>query len=303
MSEHFEVLNQEFNEKRYSRRFIDTYIREEIAASPMLTERIQIGTQMIEHWMSQDYYDSKNARLKQLFALDIEELVTDVLVGIAYFVREELFTSVSAQLAGRLGFSDKPDAIKTMAEIIAVLSYMDIFAIRKKTRGSSMMLISHMQFSAKVMDQIEQSEYLPPMVCKPKKLLNNRSSGYLFGGDSLILKANNHHDGDICLDVLNLMNNVPLALSTEFLSTIEEVPSEAPVTQDQLDNWNRFKIQSYRFYKLMVDQGNRFHLTHKVDKRGRAYAQGYHISTQGSSFKKAMIELADKEYIEGVPMP
>lgn len=299
----FEVLNQEFNEKRYSRKFIDVYIREEIAASPMLMERVTVGADMLRQWLAGTYYDSKNERLSWLRNHDLEELVTDVLVSISYFVREELFTSVTAQIAGRLRFDDKPAAIKTMAEIIAVLSYMDVFSIRKKTKGSSMMVISHMPLSAKLLDHIEQSEYLPPMVCMPRKLTNNYSSGYLSHDDSLILKAGNHHDGDICLDVLNLMNSVPLSLSTDFLTKIEEVPSEPPTTQDQLDNWNRFKVQSYRFYKLMVDQGNKFYLTHKVDKRGRIYAQGYHISTQGSSFKKAMIELHVKEHIEGVPLP
>jgi DNA-directed RNA polymerase len=44
-----------------------------------------------------------------------------------------------------------------------------------------------------------------------------------------------------------------------------------------------------------------FHLTHKVDKRGRIYSQGYHVNTQGAAFKKAMIELAKEELIEGVP--
>jgi hypothetical protein len=296
----FELLNQEFNEKRYSRKFIDTYIREEIEASPMMMERVEYGAKMLEEWAHGTYYDYKNKRLAQLHNHNFRDLVMDVFVGIAYLVREELFTSVSAQMAGRLRFSDKPEAIKTMAEIIAVLSYMDVFSIRRKTPTASMKVISHIPLSVKLLDHIDQSEYLPPMVCKPMKLTNNFSSGYLFHNDSLILK-NNHHDGDICLDVLNLMNSVELSLTVDFLTNVEETPKEAPTTQDQLDNWNRFKTQSYRFYKLMVDQGNKFYLTHKVDKRGRVYAQGYHISTQGSSFKKASIELRKKEFIEGVP--
>ena len=203
-------------------------------------------------------------------------------------------------MAGRLRFADKPDAIKTIGEILAVLNQMDVFSITKKSKQASLMIVSHIQLSEKLMDFIDQSEYLPPMVCEPMVLENNFSSGYLTHNDSLILKSGNHHDGDICLDVLNTVNSVKLSLSIEFLSTIEEDPSEPPNTQSQLDNWNSFKKQSYRFYKLMVDQGNEFHLTHKVDKRGRIYAQGYHISTQGSAFKKAMIELAKKEYITGV---
>jgi hypothetical protein len=301
INEAIAYINQEANEKRYNRKHIDGYIRDEINASPMLTERVDIGVAMLEHWMSLDWYESKRKRLDQLHGLDLRELVMDLFVGLSYFIREELFTSVTAQLAGKLRFSDKPEAIKTTAEIIAVLSKMDVFAITKKTKQSSLMLVSYLPLSPKLKDFIDQSEYLPPMVCEPRKLTSNYSSGYLSHNDSLILKAGNHHDGDICLDVLNLMNRVKLSLNLEFLSTVEEMPSEAPNTQEQLDNWNRFKKQSYRFYELMVSQGNCFYLCHKVDKRGRIYASGYHISTMGSSFKKASIELHKKEFIEGVP--
>jgi DNA-directed RNA polymerase len=69
----------------------------------------------------------------------------------------------------------------------------------------------------------------------------------------------------------------------------------------QIEHWKHFKKQGYEFYKLMTRTGNRFYLTHAVDKRGRAYARGYHITSQGTSFKKAMIELAQEEIVEGVP--
>jgi DNA-directed RNA polymerase len=41
--------------------------------------------------------------------------------------------------------------------------------------------------------------------------------------------------------------------------------------------------------------GNRFWLTHKYDKRGRTYCQGYHVSYQGNDYNKACIEFADGE--------
>jgi DNA-directed RNA polymerase len=51
----------------------------------------------------------------------------------------------------------------------------------------------------------------------------------------------------------------------------------------------------------MVQCGNHFYLTHKVDKRGRIYACGYHINTQGTAFKKAQLELVNEEIVTGVP--
>ena len=98
------------------------------------------------------------------------------------------------------------------------------------------------------------------------------------------------------------MNKEPeaLRLDTDFLCTVEEEPTFTLDNQEKTDQWNAFKRQSYEFYKLMVDQGNQFYLTHKVDKRGRIYSMGYHIHTQGTSFKKAQLEFANEEIVLGV---
>lgn len=293
---------QEMIERRYNRKHIDLYIREEIENNPDMREKRKCGVELVEQWLQGSYYESKMKRLEQLKALCLDELVTDIFVGIAYCQRETLFTSVSAQLASRLKFSDKVEAIKTVAELLAVLCQTDAFDIDKVDKFASLTVISRIPLSQTTINFIEQSEYLPPMVCKPRTLKSNFSSGYLTHNDSLILGKGNHHDGDICLDVLNKMNQVPLKLSEEFLSTVEEMPTFEIVTQDQQDQWNHFKLQSYRFYSLMVEQGNRFYMTHKVDKRGRIYSQGYQINPQGTAFKKSMIELADEEIVEGVPV-
>ena len=136
--------------------------------------------------------------------MDILSLVTDIFVGVAYCLREELFTSVTAQMASRLRFSDKTEAITTTAELMAVLCNTDAFDIRKPAVYASLMIISRIQLSDKLVDFIDNSQYLPPMVCEPLELKTNFDSGYLTHNDSLILGSGNHHDGDICLDVLNL---------------------------------------------------------------------------------------------------
>jgi DNA-directed RNA polymerase len=94
---------------------------------------------------------------------------------------------------------------------------------------------------------------------------------------------------------------VKLRLDTQFLSQVEEEPTFDLDTREKMDAWSTFKKQSYKFYSLIAEQDNKFWLTHKVDKRGRIYASGYHITTQGSAFKKASIELAHEEVVTGVP--
>jgi hypothetical protein len=295
-----EIILQEMNEERFNRKHIDAKIRAAIQADTTIMNKVRQGVGLVHEFMAGSYYESKNKRIEQIKDMNITELVLDMFIGVAYCLRPELFTSVSAQMAARLKLSDRKEAITTVAEILAVLCSTDAFDIFKEDRQASLKLVSRIELPELVVDFIENSQHLPPMVCEPLPLVHNYSSGYLTHNDSLVLGTGNHHDGDLCLDVLNLMGKVALKLDLEFLSTVEEEPTFKLDTQDKLDQWNAFKKQSYMFYSLMAQQGNRFYLNHKVDKRGRIYAHGYHITTQGTAFKKAMLEFADEEIVEGV---
>ena len=318
-----EVVLQEMNEERFNKKHIDAKIRDAINNNPKMQGKIEQGIAGVKEFIAGQYYESKMKRLAQLHNMDIPALVLDIFVGIAYVLRPELFTSVSSKLAARLKFSDRTEAITTVAELMAVLCQTDAFDITKENKQASLMVVSCIPLSENLVEFINNSQFLPPMVCKPLELLHNYSSGYLTHNDSLILGSGNHHDGDICLDVLNAMNSVELKLALEFLDTVEEESSDITVESIKdaankkgkylsdaeakervrlaLEGWDTFKRQSYKFYALMAQQGNRFYLNHKVDKRGRIYSHGYHINTQGTSFKKAMMEFAKEELITGVP--
>lgn len=318
-----QIERQESIERQYNRKHIDGYIKTSITNNPAMQNKLEAGIQLIHEYMGKDYYPSKNARIKQLENLDIPSLVLELFIGIAYCQQEVLFTSITAQLASRLKFSDTSDAIKTVAELVAVLCRTDAFDIGKANKMSSLVLISRIPLEPELVGFIENSAYLPPMVCKPLELENNYSSGYLTHNDSLILGSGNSHDGDICLDVLNLVNSVKLKLNTDFLSSVDEDASgitiesikEASLKKGKyltdaeakerlrlaLENGENFQRQSYEFYLLIAQYGNQFYLCHKVDKRGRIYVMGYHITTQGSAFKKAAIDLAKEELVNGVP--
>lgn len=296
-----DIILQEMNELRYNRKHVDVKIRTEIEASSVMVAKLEQGVELVETYIKGKYYDSKMQRVAQLNGMDIPALVMDLFVGIAYSLKPDLFTSVSAQMASRLKFSEQTAAITTVAELMAVLCQTDAFDITKENRMASLTVVSRIPLSDTLTKFIENSQFLPPMVCEPLPLTHNYSSGYLTHNDSLILGSGNHHDGDICLDTLNTMNRVALKLDTDFLCKVEEEPTFELDSQDKVDQWKRFKRQSTEFYVLMVEQGNQFYLNHKVDKRGRAYAHGYHISTQGAAFKKAMLEFATEEIVEGVP--
>ena len=295
------IVLQEMNEERYNRKHIDAKIKKAIQENPETMAKVDQGIALINQYMAGQYYESKMKRIAELLNMDISAMVLDIFVGIAYYQKPELFTSVSAQIACRLKFNDRREAIATVAELLAVLCRTDAFDISKADKQSSLVIESRIHLPPSVIEFVNNSEYLPPMVCEPLEVTHNFSSGYLTHNDSLILGSGNHHDGDICLDVLNLMNKVALKVDTEFVSKFEEEPTFELDDAEKRDLWMAFKRQSYEFYKLMVDCGNRIYLTHKVDKRGRIYASGYHISTMGTSFKKAMLELANEELVDGVP--
>ena len=325
-----QIVLQEWIEERFNRKHIDTKIREAIEAQPAMMAKVEHGVQLITEYINKPHvqangkpFVSKMQRIAQLKGLDVNDLVMDCFVGIAYSVRDELFTSVTAKMSARLNFSDRTEAITTVAEMLALLCATDAFDINKLGKLASLTLVSRIPLPDDLLQFMEDSQYLPPMVCEPLPLTHNHSSGYLTHNDSLILGSGNHHDGDICLDVLNTMNRVAFKLDLDFLCQVEEEPSEITVEKLQLEaakkgkylsdayakervrkaleNWDSFKAQSYRFYSLMQRQGNRFYMTNKVDKRGRIYSCGYHINPQGAAFKKAQLELARESVVEGVP--
>ena len=321
---------QLINERQFNRKHIDKYIRKELFEDAQnLCDKVSQGVELLNNWMEGEYYLSKNVRLSHLKTMDIESLVKEIYVGIAYVGNSPSpFVNIVGQLASRVGFDDKRDSILTVAEILAVLCETDVFDISKPHPQASLYIASNIVLSQELEKFIALSCYLPPLVCKPRKLTHNLSTAYYTQEtDSLILGGSfNHHDGDICLDVLNTRNSVPLSLDIEFLCTVEEEPShdlntvskdtlkkyhakgkeisaweQAEMIRKQKANWLSYKNESYYFYSLMVNQGNRFYISNKYDKRGRMYACGYHITPQGTAFKKSMLNLADTEVVTGVP--
>lgn len=293
---------QKANEYRFARAHIDHYVRAYLAEDSELMALVQQGVEIVQAYMDETYsYESKNIRINQIRHLDLNTLVFEVFVASAYCQRAELFTSFTAKLAGYLHFDEKEDSIKTIAELTAVLSDAGVYSITKASKIASLMVESNITLTQQLTDYVANCTYMPPLVCLPKKLTKNRQTVNLTtANDSLILR-NNHHEGDICLDVINSRNATALRLDEQFLSCVEEEPNKPFETMDQQANWDVMKKQSYEHYKLMWQQGNCFYLAHKVDKRGRIYAQGYHITTQGSPFKKAAVELHKQTLVEGVP--
>lgn len=268
-------------------------------------EQIVEGTNILYKWL--DYVEieckspKKIDRLSFLRDWDLEEVVQKAFLLIA-FNQEALFTTVSAQLSSKMKFSDTADAIQTAAEILAVLAHTKVFTVYKRDKQDSLRVHSYMQFPEDIQKGIENTMFNLPMVCPPKELQQNTDSPYLTVKDKLILGKKNFHSENISLDVLNTQNSIPLSLNLEFLKTVKEVPTKDFQTLEQEQQWKEFIDQSNAVYlKVLRSFENVFYLPNSVDKRGRMYARGYHITTQGTSFKKSMIDFAETEVVTGIP--
>lgn len=163
--------------------------------------------------------------------------------------------------------------------------------------------------SSDVYEELERYQYPLPLVVEPKEVRTNRDTGYHSSGSargSLILKAGNHHEDDICLDHINRVNRVKLSVNPDTVAMVQnkwrhldrQKDGESP--EDYLKRvkaFEKYDRTSRDVIAHLMMLGNAFHLTHRYDKRGRCYAQGYHVNYQAHDFNKAVIEFAEKEVV------
>ena len=305
-------------ENAFSRKGIKDAVLEYMNTIPEVDGVINRGVALLQAWCeSESSYESKITRKNHISQMDLKELVTEVYVRIASLSTETTLNNLASQLAPIMGFSDTRVGIQAMAEVIAVICEANFFDLKKYHVNSSIYVKSNFKLPDDLLAYIEHACYLPPLIIPPQQLRNNRSSGYYtIKGDSLILGGgHNHHNDEIALDVLNIMNRYELSLNEFILDNVVEEPAHnleevkdgdkmteverIKAVYQQKNSWTKHVKQSNYFYDYIRTKGNnRMFITHKFDKRGRIYSQGYHIHIQGTSYKKAILELYNKEMVE-----
>lgn len=168
-------------------------------------------------------------------------------------------------------------------------------------------LIVRFEISPDVQEEIDRYQYPLPMVVEPRILAKNTDTGYFTGQGSVILRQN-HHDKDVCLDHLNRMNKIKLRLDMDTATAIQNTWDhlDKPKPEEAHAEYQK-RVRAFEKYDrtardvllhLGIATGGEFHLTHKYDKRGRTYCQGYHCTYQGPTWNKAVIAFANEEIVE-----
>lgn len=157
-----------------------------------------------------------------------------------------------------------------------------------------------------VQRDLDRFQYPLPMVVPPKTVNDNHDTGYFTSRNSLILRKN-HHDGDICLDHINRVNAIRFTIDHDTARMIKnrwrnlDRPKQGETKLDfakRVKAFDKYDRTAKDVISKILAHGNEFYLTHKYDKRGRVYCQGYHVNYQGAPWNKAVIELADKELVQ-----
>jgi len=251
----------------------------------------------INLYLSGSYWESKNLRVKQLGkqVVSVEALVAHLFISTIGAQEIEPIHNCVSKLANKLGYKDKFDAIRTASELIGSCVEADLYDIYYPgVKFESLAIKSLVKLDSNTMAFINQTQYLPPMVCKPAAIIRNDQSGYLTRKESVILR-DNHHWGKQSLDVINKLNSIEFSLDEGVLAEME-VGKDLD-TRDKKQQFSQFLNESEIVYDYLLDEGNKFYFHWKVDFRGRLYSSGYHVNPQGSEYRKALINLTKKEVI------
>lgn len=157
-----------------------------------------------------------------------------------------------------------------------------------------------------VQEELDRFQYPLPMVVEPRELHGNRESGYFTHNSSVILK-DNHTEDDVCLDHLNRMNRVKLTINMDVVKMIKnrwrnlDQMKEGEEREDfeaRVRAFNKYDRTARDVMAKLMEHSDHFYLTHRYDKRGRVYSQGYHVNYQGNAWNKAVVEFANKELVD-----
>lgn len=195
-------------------------------------------------------------------------------------------------------FEDLEDSLQACADEI----YKAIDADLADFDGIRGQIVMRLDVPVEVHAELDRFQYPLPLVVEPRALINNRDTGYYTSHGSVILK-NNHHEDDVCLDHLNRLNKTRYAINPDVVRAVGLLWGKPSKKEDETSDEYWDKVSAYqKFVSVSKDviehlllMSDTFYITHKYDKRGRTYTQGYHVNPQGHDWNKASVEFADKE--------
>lgn len=232
----------------------------------------------------------------------LESLEIDVKFGISLLaqmaLRKRAKISVLVGVLCRF-FEEETDPYQTTADNIALMLKAKLIGYDTERDD----IIVEYELDDASAEKLERFQYPLPMIEPPVPVFNNKQTGYRTIHGSLLLR-DNHHDEDICLEHINRVNSQALSINQDVVAFVQNqwkniTAPKAGESRDDYDkrrkNYLKYTKGAYDVMQLITMQNNEFWLTHKYDKRGRTYCQGYHVNYQGNDWNKACVQFAKAE--------
>jgi len=296
-------LEQIHNEESFNKKNIRRLVREDIERN--LDGKITQCKQLLADFLSKEYLYSRGARVTHLIDhlyngfIDGDELVMDVLIACLSSDSQSI-QAVCGAIYPSLKYLDDIDGVKTAADILFVLCASDLYNIYHNS-SKELCIRSVYKLEPITLQAINRTKFLPPMLCKPNKVVSNDDCGFLTFKEHCVLKRHNHHDLKISLDILNIQNAIELSLDSFVLEWDKEFKMKDEYkdkTVLQLEEIkHQFELAKAETYSLYNELPDKFYLLHRYDSRGRLYSSGYSINYQSSEYDKSVINIAKEEYI------
>jgi len=191
------------------------------------------------------------------------------------------------------------DSLQECADMLLVAARHDLVDYS----DVSFVFIIRLNVTDDVHEEIEKYQYPLPLLVKPKPINENHQSGYYTFEKSVILR-NNYHEDDVYLAHLNRCNEIKFTINLDTALMVKnkwaDLDHQRPGEllkdyQKRVKAFEKYDRSSKEVIDILVENGNEFYLSHRYDKRGRSYCQGYHVTYQGNPWNKAVIEFSEKE--------
>ena len=274
-------------------RIDEAYVLEEIRKVGGLVEIDQAYKLILKYKTTDQFHSSKEA-LIAVWKVEPKDIFDFILSAFTAVLSNG---SISYQalvgiLSPKIRLEDTLDKVKICADLIGLISKTGLIDITSET-GEYHMLTT--EFSPKGM--IPKDDKHVTITLRPQPVDSNWDSdgtGSVLLGDKM-----NHHTGYLRLSHLDRMGQVAFKINGDFVNQYVEAPKETPVGEKEEIQWLRHQEDALAKYEELMASDQRFFIQHKYDSRGRQYSGSYYINPQGSSFKKAVINLANTEVVDG----
>ena len=303
MNYELKALTQSCWEDMFSKKEVRKNLRKRLSDGDTLDQLNAAVDTVYNHYIDNGFmwYESKQNNWDTMISIGI---VPDIVLDMFIIVVQNQYINIQA-IVGQLvplfeGQLNTIAAVKTLSEVLTIIAkehdLWDVILPSDSELGVITVQANY-EFDEETLQYLANIKYLPPMLVRPKMVNKNFDLDYFNTSSSKILGPMNHHEDPIALDVINIMNGIQLSLDPMMLQ-YDEVPNKELDTVEKVEQFQRMSQASKEVYAAIYANGNRFFFTHKYDKRGRLYSQGYHINIQSTDYKKSLINLAKGEVLD-----